>query len=108
MPRVLVALLAGLPAIALNKGALAAADLVPLGTAHGGLLHLLVRHCQLNRSRNDLWQLPCAGSPEGYIRISKVSGKQRGMLLAAPSRDIKLTMPPLSLRASYMPISLTN
>jgi hypothetical protein len=42
MPRVLVALLAGLPAIALNKGALAAADLVPLGTAHGGLLHLLV------------------------------------------------------------------
>ena len=42
MPRVLVALLAGLPAIALNTGALAAADLVPLGTAHGGLLHLLV------------------------------------------------------------------
>jgi hypothetical protein len=42
MPRVLDALLAGLPAIALNTGALAAADLVPLGTAHGGLLHLLV------------------------------------------------------------------
>jgi hypothetical protein len=42
MPRVLVALLAGLPAIALNTGALATADLVPLGTAHGGLMHLLV------------------------------------------------------------------
>ena len=38
MPRTLAALLAGAVAIALNIGALAAADLVPLATAHGGLL----------------------------------------------------------------------
>ena len=42
MPRTLAALLAGAFAIALNIGALAAADLVPLATAHGGLLRLLV------------------------------------------------------------------
>jgi hypothetical protein len=42
MPRTLAALLAGAVAIALNIGALAAADLVPLATAHGGLLRLLV------------------------------------------------------------------
>jgi len=42
MPRTLSALLAGAVAIALNTAALAAADLVPLATAHGGLLRLLV------------------------------------------------------------------
>ena len=42
MPRTLAALLAGAVAIALNLAALAAADLVPLATAHGGLLRLLV------------------------------------------------------------------
>jgi len=42
MPRPLAALLAGAVAIALNTTALAAADLVPLATAHGGLLRLLV------------------------------------------------------------------
>jgi len=42
MPRTLAALLAGAVAIALNTIALAAADLVPLATAHGGLLRLLV------------------------------------------------------------------
>jgi len=42
MPRVLAALLAGAVAIALNTAVLAAADLVPLATAHGGLLRLLV------------------------------------------------------------------
>ena len=42
MPRTLAALLAGAVAIALNIAALAAADLVPLATAHGGLLRLLV------------------------------------------------------------------
>ena len=42
MPRTLAALLAGAVAIALNTAALAAADLVPLATAHGGLLRLLV------------------------------------------------------------------
>ena len=36
------ALLAGAVAIALNTAALAAADLVPLATAHGGLLRFLV------------------------------------------------------------------
>lgn len=42
MPRTIAALLAGAVAIALNTAALAAADLVPLATAHGGLLRLLV------------------------------------------------------------------
>jgi len=42
MPRTLAALLAGAVAIALNIAALAAADLVPLATGHGGLLRLLV------------------------------------------------------------------
>ena len=42
MPRTLAALLAGAVAVALNMAALAAADLVPLATAHGGLLRLLV------------------------------------------------------------------
>jgi hypothetical protein len=42
MPRTLAALLAGAVAIALNIAALAAADLVPLATARGGLLRLLV------------------------------------------------------------------
>jgi hypothetical protein len=42
MPRALGALLAGAVAIALNIAALAAADFVPLATAHGGLLRLLV------------------------------------------------------------------
>ena len=42
MPRTLAALVAGAVAIALNIAALAAADLVPLATAHGGLLRLLV------------------------------------------------------------------
>ena len=42
MPRTLAALVAGAVAIALNTAALAAADLVPLATAHGGLLRLLV------------------------------------------------------------------
>jgi hypothetical protein len=42
MPRTLAALLAGAVAIALNITALAAANLVPLATAHGGLLRLLV------------------------------------------------------------------
>lgn len=42
VPRTLAALLAGAVAIALNTAALAAADLVPLATAHGGLLRLLV------------------------------------------------------------------
>lgn len=40
--RARAALLAGAVAIALNTAALAAADLVPLATAHGGLLRLLV------------------------------------------------------------------
>ena len=42
MPRTLAALIAGAVAIALNTAALAAADLVPLATARGGLLRLLV------------------------------------------------------------------
>ena len=42
MPRTLAALLAGAIAIALNIAALAAADLVPLATARGGLLRLLM------------------------------------------------------------------
>jgi hypothetical protein len=42
MPRVLAALLAGVVAIVLNTAALAAADLVLVATAHGGLLRLLV------------------------------------------------------------------
>jgi len=42
MSRTLAALLAGAIAIVLNTAALAAADLVPLATAHGGLLRLLV------------------------------------------------------------------
>jgi hypothetical protein len=42
MPRVTAALLAGAVAIALNTAVLAAANLVPLATAHGGLLRLLV------------------------------------------------------------------
>jgi hypothetical protein len=42
MPRTLAALLAGAVAIALNIAALAAADLVPLATARGGLLRLVV------------------------------------------------------------------
>jgi hypothetical protein len=42
MPRTLAALLAGAVAIALNIAALAAADLVPLATARGGLLRLLI------------------------------------------------------------------
>ena len=42
MPRTLAALLARAVAIALNTAALSAADLVPLATAHGGLLRLLV------------------------------------------------------------------
>jgi hypothetical protein len=42
MTRMLAALLAGAVAIALNIAALAAADLVPLATAHGGLLRLLM------------------------------------------------------------------
>ena len=42
MPRAIVALLAGAVAIGLNMGALAAADLVPLATAHGGLFRLIV------------------------------------------------------------------
>ena len=42
MLRTLAPLLAGAVAIALNIAALAAADLVPLATAHGGLLRLLV------------------------------------------------------------------
>jgi hypothetical protein len=41
-PRVIAALLAGTVAIVLNTAVLAAADLVPLATAHGGLLRLLV------------------------------------------------------------------
>jgi hypothetical protein len=41
-PRVIAALLAGAVAIALNTAVLAAAELVPLATAHGGLLRLLV------------------------------------------------------------------
>ncbi|HEY2533335.1 MAG TPA: hypothetical protein VGJ20_36290, partial [Xanthobacteraceae bacterium] len=53
MPRTLAALLAGAVAIALNIAALAAADLVPLATARGGLLHLLVMLSQWpNRVRN--------------------------------------------------------
>jgi hypothetical protein len=40
-PRVIAALLAGVFAIVLNTAVLAAADLVPLATAHGGLLRLL-------------------------------------------------------------------
>lgn len=40
--RARAALLAGFPAIVLNSLALAAADLVPLATAHGGLLRLLM------------------------------------------------------------------
>jgi len=40
--RVIAALLAGAVAIVLNTAVLAAADLVPLATAHGGLLRLLV------------------------------------------------------------------
>lgn len=42
MPRTLAALIAGAIAIALNTAALAAADLVPLATARGGLLRLLM------------------------------------------------------------------
>jgi len=42
MTRALDALLAGAIAIVLNMAALAAADLVPLDTAHGGLLRFLV------------------------------------------------------------------
>lgn len=42
MPRPLAALLAGTVAITLNIATLAAADLVPLATAHGGLFRLLV------------------------------------------------------------------
>jgi hypothetical protein len=42
MPRALAALLAGAVAIVLNTAALAAANLVPLATAHGGLLRFLV------------------------------------------------------------------
>ncbi len=42
MTRISAALLAGTIAIACNTAALAAADLVPLATAHGGLLRLLV------------------------------------------------------------------
>ena len=42
MPRAVAALLAGAVAIVLNTAVLAAADLVPLATAHGGLLRLLV------------------------------------------------------------------
>ena len=42
MPRTLAALLAGAVAIALNIVVLAAADLVPLATARGGLLRLLM------------------------------------------------------------------
>jgi hypothetical protein len=41
-PRVKAALLAGAVAIALNTAVLSAADLVPLATAHGGLLRSLV------------------------------------------------------------------
>jgi hypothetical protein len=41
MPRTLAAQLAGAVAIALNIAALAAADLVPLATAHGGLRRLV-------------------------------------------------------------------
>jgi hypothetical protein len=39
--RVSASLVAGAVAIALNTAALAAADFVPLATAHGGLLRLL-------------------------------------------------------------------
>jgi hypothetical protein len=42
MPRALAACLAGAVALVLNMAALAAADLVPLATAHGGLFRLLV------------------------------------------------------------------
>jgi hypothetical protein len=42
MPRAAAARLAGAVAILLNMAVLAAADLVPLATAHGGLLRLLV------------------------------------------------------------------
>lgn len=42
MPRSLAALFAGAVAIALNMTALAAADFVPLATAHGGLFRLVV------------------------------------------------------------------
>lgn len=42
MSKILAALLAGGIAIILNTAALAAADFVPLATAHGGLLRLLV------------------------------------------------------------------
>lgn len=42
MPPALAALLAGSVAIAVNTAMLAAADLVPLATARGGLLRLLV------------------------------------------------------------------
>jgi hypothetical protein len=38
----MAALLAGAIAIALNSAALSAADMVPVATAHGGLLRLLI------------------------------------------------------------------
>jgi hypothetical protein len=40
--RFMAALLAGTIAIALNSAALSAADIVPVATAHGGLLRLLI------------------------------------------------------------------
>ena len=42
MSRALAALIAGAIAITINTAALAAADLVPLATAHGGLLRLIL------------------------------------------------------------------
>lgn len=55
-PRLLAALLAGAVAIALNTAALAAADLVPLATAHGGLLRLLSNITGIAPPRGALFQ----------------------------------------------------
>jgi hypothetical protein len=66
--RVVAALLAGIVAIALNTLALKAADLVPLATAHGGLLRLLtpwlsdpLEHLGISR----LWHMVGGPAPSG-------------------------------------------
>jgi hypothetical protein len=55
-PRLVSALLAGAVAIALNTAALAAADLVPLATAHGGLLRLLSNITGIAPPRSAMFQ----------------------------------------------------
>jgi len=62
MPRALAALLAGAVAIVLNTAALAAANLVPLATAHGGLLRFLVILTTTGRRIPD-W-FPHSGRPD--------------------------------------------